>query len=126
MFESATFTWWQEQGVVKIRNFEVPQLIDFDDDLWVIEMTIVIRPFVLDFAGAYLDRAPDFSEEVMADWYEQKREQFGKNWPEAQAILASSKPTVSSWKTCIPPTSPSWVRISQRHPRLDTLPHFPR
>ena len=36
-----------------------PPVIVFDDDLWVIEMTVVERPFVLDFAGAYLDETSD-------------------------------------------------------------------
>jgi len=65
----------------------VPQLLGFDDELWVIEMTVVARPFVLDFAGAYLDFPPDFSEEVLADWQAEKHEQFGSRWPEVQAIL---------------------------------------
>ena len=30
------------------------------DILWVIEMEIVSPPFVLDFAGAYLDHRPDY------------------------------------------------------------------
>jgi hypothetical protein len=50
-------------------------------------MTVVSRPFVLDFAGAFLDRAPDYSEEVLADWAAEKQEQFGPRWPEVQAIL---------------------------------------
>jgi hypothetical protein len=50
-------------------------------------MTMVKRPFVLDFAGAYLDHAPDFSEEVMSDWRAEKQEQFGKHWGEVQVIL---------------------------------------
>ena len=77
----------KENAVMHIRGAAVPQLLDYDDDLWVIEMTIVKRPFVLDFAGAYLDFPPDYSEEVMADWATAKAEQFGKRWPEVQAIL---------------------------------------
>jgi len=77
----------RERGVVNIRNCRVPQLLRHDDDLWIIEMTLVKRPFVLDFAGAYLDNAPDFSEEVWADWQAEKREQFGRRWPEVQAVL---------------------------------------
>jgi hypothetical protein len=42
---------------------------------------------VLDFGGAYLDQAPDFSDEVMADWRAEKKEQFGARWGEVQAIL---------------------------------------
>lgn len=77
----------QEHGVGTIRGCHVPQLIDYNDNLWIIEMTIVKRPFVLDFGGAYLDHPPDFSDEVMADWRAEKAEQFGEHWSEAQAIL---------------------------------------
>lgn len=48
---------------------------------------MVSRPYVLDFAGAYLDYAPDFSEEVLADWRAEKEEQFGSRWREVQTIL---------------------------------------
>lgn len=74
-------------GIRRIRKNKVPRLLDFDDDLLVIEMTIVTRPFVLDFGGAYLDQPPDFSEEVLADWRAEKQDQFGADWPEVQAIL---------------------------------------
>jgi hypothetical protein len=77
----------QELGIAMIRNCRVPQLLGHDDNLLVLEMTIVKRPFVLDFAGAYLDEAPDFSDEVMADWRAEKQEQFEGHWSEVQAIL---------------------------------------
>jgi hypothetical protein len=77
----------QEHGVTTARGCEVPQMLRYDDQLWVIEMTMVSRPFVLDFAGAYLDVAPDFSEEVLAEWRADKLEQFESRWPEVQAIL---------------------------------------
>jgi hypothetical protein len=78
----------KEKKIAHIRGHHVPQLLGCDENWLVLEMTLVTRPFVLDFAGAYLDRAPDFSEEVMADWRADKQEQFGKRWPEVQAILA--------------------------------------
>jgi hypothetical protein len=77
----------KEHGLTTIRGCHVPQLLGYDDQLWVIEMTIVTRPFVLDFAGAFLDQPPDFSAEVLADWQIEKQEQFGARWPEVQAIL---------------------------------------
>jgi hypothetical protein len=77
----------QEHEVTLVRGCNVPQLLGFDDELWVIEMTIVTRPFVLDFAGAYLDQPPDFSDEVLADWQLDKQEQFGPRWAEVQAVL---------------------------------------
>ena len=73
--------------VTDIRGCTVPEMLHYDDELWVIQMTVVSRPFVLDFAGAYLDEPPDFSEDVMADWRAEKAEQFGSRWPEVQAIL---------------------------------------
>src|SRR5262245_51025638 len=48
----------QELEVRTVAGCRVPQLLRYDDDLWVIEMTIVKRPFALDFAGAFLDEPP--------------------------------------------------------------------
>lgn len=42
-------------------------------------MTVVTRPFVLDFAGAYLDRAPDYNAETIEEWRKEKVEQFDEN-----------------------------------------------
>lgn len=78
---------WRERDITAIRGCHVPALIAHDDELWIIEMTVVSRPFVLDFAGASLDQTPDFSEEVLADWRSEKVEQFGGHWPEVEAIL---------------------------------------
>jgi hypothetical protein len=79
----------RDAGVSDIIGFNVPQLIGFDDELRIIEMTIVARPFLLDFAGAYLDARPEFSEEIWREWEAEKREQFEKRWPKAQAVLAA-------------------------------------
>ena len=76
----------QTHAVSAIRDCHVPAIIAFDDELWVLEMTLVTRPFMLDFAGAYLDEPPDFSEEVLAEWEAEKREQFGSQWPKVQTI----------------------------------------
>src|ERR1051325_8244171 len=70
-----------EHHVTEINRFKVPQMLGCDDDLLVIEMTIVTRPFLLDFAGAYLDKPPEFPDEVWQTWEEEKREQFGERWP---------------------------------------------
>jgi len=75
--------------VIKILDFDVPQFISADDTLLTIEMSIVKRPFVLDFAGAYLDTPPSFSDEIWADWETEKREQFENRWPKVQAVLAA-------------------------------------
>lgn len=77
----------KECEISDVRGCAVPQLLHYDDELWIIEMTVVSRPFVLDFADAFLDEPPDFSEEVLADWRVEKQEQFGPRWSEVQAIL---------------------------------------
>lgn len=77
-----------DRRVSKIRECAVPVLLYSDDELLVIEMTAVKPPFVLDFAGAYLDRRPDFSDETMAEWRIEKEEQFGSDWAEVDLILA--------------------------------------
>ncbi len=78
----------RDLGIDQIQGHNVPQLIDNDDELLVIEMSVVVRPFVLDFGGAYLDRAPDYDEEILEEWRRDKEEQFEENWPKAESILA--------------------------------------
>jgi hypothetical protein len=85
--ERAVYERLRDAGVSEVLGFHVPQLIRADDDLWVIEMTIVTRPFVLDFAGAYPDAPPEFSQEIWADWEAEKREQFGDRWTTVQAVM---------------------------------------
>ena len=82
------------QSVVDVAGFAVPQLIHHDDRLWIVEMGIVEMgivspPFVLDFAGAYLDRRPDYPDDVMEEWQAEKLEQFGdERWEFVQNIMA--------------------------------------
>ena len=66
----------------------MPQLLRCDDALLAIEMTIVPPPFVLDFAGAWLDWPPEFSDEVWTERREKWASEFGDDWPKAQEILA--------------------------------------
>jgi hypothetical protein len=77
-----------ERGVLEICGFNVPQVIGWDDELLAIEMTVVKPPFVLDFAGAYLDWPPRFSEEVWEERLSKWREEFGDDWPIVQNILS--------------------------------------
>ena len=42
-------------AVITVLGFNAPQLLAVHDASQVLEMTIVKRPFALDFAGAYLD-----------------------------------------------------------------------
>ena len=79
----------QEHQLCEVYGCRIPRLIDFDDDLAIVEMAIVQPPFVLDFAGAYLDTPPDFPSDVMEAWCEEKAEQFEGDWPLVQSIMAT-------------------------------------
>jgi hypothetical protein len=90
--ELAVYERLKEAGIRELLGFAVPQLIRADDELLALEMTVVERPYVLDFAGAYLDQsAPQFDDEVWETWEADKREKFGLRWPEVQAVLAALK-----------------------------------
>jgi len=67
-----------------MAGHNVPELILEDGELKAIEISIVQRPFVLDFAGAKLPHeVPDFDEEIMAEHHEHLRELFGERWTDA-------------------------------------------
>jgi len=77
-----------EKRVDTILGFQVPVLLRCDDEFMAIEMTIVMPPFVLDFASSSLDAPIEFSEEILDDWETTKLEQFGSQWGMVQAILS--------------------------------------
>jgi hypothetical protein len=72
------------KGIRSIAEHNVPALILEDGELKAIEMSVVQRPFVLDFAGAKLPyEVPDFGDEIMAEHHAHLRELFDDRWTEA-------------------------------------------
>ena len=96
-----------EHDVFEVCGCRIPQLVDIDDTLAIIEMEIVEPPFVLDFAGAYLDQLPDFPEDVMQDWLDAKEEQFEDDWPLVQSIMA----TLSSYGVHLADVKPGNITL---------------
>ncbi|MEM7809137.1 MAG: hypothetical protein AAF561_13595 [Planctomycetota bacterium] len=78
----------RDVGIDEVYGLAVPALLDYDDDLLVLEMTVVHPPFLLDFASAYLDEPPDWPEDVVEHWHEQLRERFEDRYGEVVGILA--------------------------------------
>jgi hypothetical protein len=103
--ERAVYERLRQVGIAKILGFNVPRFIRADDELRIIEMTVVTRPFVLGFAGACLDAPPEFSDEIWLEWESGKREQFDQRWSEVQAVLA----TLEEWDIYMVDVSPSNV-----------------
>jgi hypothetical protein len=85
--EKACYERLRERGIDEILGHSVPLFIQADDELWTIEMSTVDRPFLLDFASAYLDYPPDFSPEILKEWEEEKQELFGENWAHVRRLL---------------------------------------
>jgi hypothetical protein len=86
--ERAAYERLKEHAVTQILGFELPCLLGIDDELMALKMTIVMPPFVLDFAASSLDFEPEFSDEIWAEWNRKNEEQFGGDWRMAQAILS--------------------------------------
>lgn len=90
----ATYTvernvYWRlnEQAITEVAGHALPELLAWDDELAILEMSIVKPPFVLDFASAQLDHPFDFPDDIMHAWLAERLELFGPLWPRAAAVL---------------------------------------
>lgn len=83
--ELAVYQRLLEHNVTDILGFAVPRLVGFDDDLLVIEMTLVQPPFLLDFAQAVLDEPLDFPD-GLDEWWERVEAAFGERFSIARAV----------------------------------------
>ncbi len=77
----------KDRGLKEIFGFSIPSLEGWDDELMVIEMSIVSPPYILDFGKAYLDRPHGFPPSVMAEWVAEQQERWGTTWPLIRSIL---------------------------------------
>jgi hypothetical protein len=115
--EKAAYERLKARGVNGVLGFSIPQLLGYDDELLVIEMTIVERPFVLDFASAYLDSRPEFPPEIWLEWEADKREQFEED---GLSYRTYSNTLRNSAFSCSMPLRP--ISGSRTEPRLADLP----
>ena len=79
----------RDYGVTHLEGFHVPLLIHCERETLVLEMTMVRPPYLLDFAQAYLDSPPDYSEEVWAETRARWSAAYGDEWPRVQRVLAA-------------------------------------
>lgn len=77
-----------QNGVYSVEAFTIPRLLDFHREFLVIEMQVVEPPFVLDFASAYIDQRPVYTEEEEEEWEQTFKENFGERWDTVQSIRA--------------------------------------
>ena len=68
---------FRDVGLDEVKGFAVPSLMGYDDELLVIEMTVVPPPFVVDFASVVLDVDPELIEDEGHTLADLVRERFG-------------------------------------------------
>ena len=76
-----------QHEVTEIEGFTVPQLLGHDEELRVIEMTIVSAPYTLDFGKAYPHRRPEYTAEQIAQADSLSEELFEGNWPLVESAM---------------------------------------
>lgn len=91
LIEKECYLRLKEAGIVQLIGLAVPTLVDYDDDLMVIEIDVVQPPFLLDFGKAYVDFPPPYwgDKQIIANMHAEGREMFGKNWSRVVRVLGA-------------------------------------
>ena len=87
--EIACYSLLQFHGVNEIDGFAIPELLGDDEDLRVIELSIVSPPYLLDFGKAYVHQRPEFDQATLDQDEEIRSELFGENWGMVQSAIWS-------------------------------------
>lgn len=81
----------QSRGVERLHGFHVPQLLNYDANLLVLELSFVRPPYILDFAAATLDDPPLGFDPESPEWTADGQRKFGRHWPEVVRLLDALK-----------------------------------
>lgn len=83
--ELATYQRLVERKIARLKGFEFPQLVDYDEELHILELSIVSPPYILDFVEVGIGkRPPNFDLDRIET---QQSKQFGKDWPDVKRLL---------------------------------------
>jgi hypothetical protein len=79
----------QAEKVRELCGFAVPFLEDYDNELMVVEMSIVQKPFVLDFGKVYLDGGQfvAYQAQELARSRAAAQAMYGDQWPRVALLL---------------------------------------
>ena len=78
----------KRHGTTIVGGFNVPVLMGHHPQLWIIEMTAVSRPFVLDFVSAGIGRPLiDWPRQVLRRQEAKTRADFGADWPRVRQVI---------------------------------------
>lgn len=89
----------QQAGLHRLCGFDIPRLSAWNDDLLVIEMSIVQPPYLLDFGKVYFDGPPTdvYDRERMNVGRAEAKANFGANWPAVAQALFALQERVGIW-----------------------------
>ncbi len=76
----------RERGIDSVQRLALPRIKTWHDELFILEMSIVHVPCMLDFGGAYLDPCPEHLNRN-EDWLREKQIEFGVTWEEAMSVI---------------------------------------
>ena len=85
--ELAVYQRLTKLGLWRLQGFTIPKLLDYAADLYVLELTFVAPPFILDFAAVRLDGPPLGFDPEDHSWIAEKKRMFGSDWPDVQRLL---------------------------------------
>lgn len=85
--EQSVYRHLQERNVRKLQGFRIPDVVDVDDELWVLGLTFVRPPYILDFAAATLGSQPAGFDPDNTEWLAEQSRKFGRDWPDVKRLL---------------------------------------
>jgi hypothetical protein len=77
----------RQKSLYRIQGFAIPLLEDFDDETFVLEISFVTPPYILDFAACTLDTPPAGFDPDDAEWTGEQSRKFGRDWPDIRRLL---------------------------------------
>ncbi|MCA9070372.1 MAG: hypothetical protein KDA84_15680, partial [Planctomycetaceae bacterium] len=77
----------ESHQVDQLQGFFVPLLLHYDENLFVLELSYVRPPYILDFAAATLDQVPPGFDPEDPTWIAEKQRVFGVHWAEVARLL---------------------------------------
>lgn len=81
--ELEIYHYLRQWEITEVNSFHIPVYVASDDELAVIEMTIVSPPRVLDFVAARIEMPVEYTDE----WIAEKEEVFGDDWPQVKRVI---------------------------------------
>ena len=88
--ELAVYERLDERTLQRVRGFNIPALIESDDQNFVLVIGHVDPPYIIDFGAAGLDERPADFQLESEDWNAEKQRVYGPvDWPEIRRLLES-------------------------------------